>query len=65
MKLKQRVEIRIGEPVDCFLKRKAQQGATIRQAAGTLDVSYTTCHRWVVRSEIKFAGRNPFIYWKL
>ncbi len=65
MKLQQRVEIKIGEPVDIYLIRKAQQGATIRQVAGTLDVSYSTCHRWVVRSEIKFNGRNPFHSWRL
>jgi len=65
MKLIQRVEIRIGEPVDRFLNRKAQQGATIRQAAGTLDVSYTTCRTWAVQHNIKFRGRNPFHYWKL
>ena len=65
MKLIHRVEIRIGEPVDCFLNRKAQQGATIRQAADTLDVSYSTCHRWTVSHNIKFRGRNPFHHWKI
>jgi hypothetical protein len=65
MKLQQRVEARIGEPVAVFLQRKAMQGATIRDAAMQLDVSYTTCHKWQRQHCIKFNGRNPFNNWKL
>jgi len=65
MKLQQRVEARIGEPVEVFLQRKAEQGATIRDAAIQLDVSYTTCHKWQRKHRIKFNGRNPFNKWKL
>jgi molybdenum-dependent DNA-binding transcriptional regulator ModE len=66
MKLQQRVEVRIGEPVALFLQRKAQQGSTIRAAANQLDVSYTTCHKWQREYKIKFnKGNNPFNNWKL
>lgn len=65
MKLQQRVEVRIGEPVQVFLKRKAEQGSTIREAANQLDVSYTTCHKWQRVYEIQFRGSNPFGRWKL
>ena len=65
MKLQQRVEVRIGEPVEVFLQRKAERGATIRAAALQLDVSYTTCHKWQRQHRIKFNGRNPFNNWKL
>jgi molybdenum-dependent DNA-binding transcriptional regulator ModE len=65
MKLQQRVEVRIGEPVAIFLQRKAEQGSTIREAANQLDVSYTTCHKWQRTYMIKFHGRNPFNHWKL
>jgi transposase len=65
MKLQQRVEVRIGEPVAIFLQRKAAQGATIRAAANQLDVSYTTCHKWQRVYEINFNGRNPYKQWRL
>jgi len=65
MKLQQRVEVRIGEPVANFLARKAEQGSTIRDAANSLDVSYTTCFKWQQTYQIKFNGRNPFGQWRL
>jgi len=65
MKLQQRVEVRIGEPVQVFLQRKAEQGSTIRDAANQLDVSYTTCYKWQRVYEIRFNGRNPFTKWRL
>ena len=65
MRLQQRVEVRIGEPVALFLARKAEQGSTIRDAANQLDVSYTTCHKWQRTYHIQFNGRNPFGNWSL
>jgi transposase len=65
MKLQQRVEVRIGEPVAIFLQRKAAQGATIRAAANQLDVSYTTCYKWRTTYNITFKGSNPFKRWRL
>jgi molybdenum-dependent DNA-binding transcriptional regulator ModE len=65
MKLQQRVEVRIGEPVANFLARKAEQGSTIRDAANSLDVSYTTCFKWQRVYQIQFKGRNPYTKWRL
>jgi len=65
MKLQQRVEVRIGEPVANFLARKAEQGSTIRDAANSLDVSYTTTYRWMCRYGVKFNAENPFRTWRL
>jgi transposase len=65
MKLQQRIEVRIGEPVAVYLQRKADQGSTIRDAANQLDVSYTTCYKWRTTYNITFKGSNPFKRWRL
>lgn len=63
MKLIQRVEARIGEPVKVYMQRKAEQGATIRDVSNQLDVSYTTCYKWKRTYNIQFNGANPFRKW--
>jgi|14BtaG_2_1085337.scaffolds.fasta_scaffold230127_1 transposase len=63
--LKDKVEKDIGEKVDSYLSRKAEEGKTIRDAAGSLDVSYSTCWRWVHHHGIKFRGTNPFKNWRM
>lgn len=65
MKLQQRVENRIGESVQVFMQRRADQGVTIRDVANQLDVSYTTCYKWKRTYSIQFRGENPFRKWKL
>lgn len=60
MGLERDVANKMGERVDQFMMRNAQQGKTIRHCSMLMDVSYSTANRWAQKYKVKFNARNPY-----
>lgn len=58
MGLERDVANKMGERVDQFMMRKAQQGKSLRQCSIVMDVSYTTAYRWANKYSVKFDKYN-------